>query len=345
MKKAWDYWEEATKIPEDSDANKERKKERITKGNQKMKLFWSAHERSCKFSDTFKHLIQHSLHPTPKLRYDIDQCRQHTFLYGNILNQNNLKKTMGKIYAKITQQRLETTTKRLQELKKRSMITGEWVETNKIDQKENIDNMDEKQHLRNESIQQIKNRHYDIRENAYDKTTEITNIIEQHNEQKILIYPFHDILKQIHNKEIAKQTHTNLYKTTEIYKNIINNNSNNSITNIHTNIIKLNVDLDNLSEIKKINFKIASEMYKNIINNNIDKFVQQLFHYVLVSIDAVNKMRIDNNTSNYDEIINKIDLNIIFNEWYDKDSYRTLLMTAIEQDNEFVVNLLLQHKV
>ena len=103
MEKAWNYWQSASQL--DSNADKAKKAEKITKGNQKMKLFWSAHERSCKFSDSFKHLMQYLLNPNPDLRYDIAECFDHPWLKGKTLSAKQLKKTMKKHSEKVNKQR------------------------------------------------------------------------------------------------------------------------------------------------------------------------------------------------------------------------------------------------
>ena len=103
MEKAWGYWQAAAQL--NGDADKPKKAEKIAKGNQKMKLFWSAHERTCKFSDSFKHLMQYLLNPNPKLRYDIQECFDHPWLKGKTLNGKQLKKTMKKHSEKVNKQR------------------------------------------------------------------------------------------------------------------------------------------------------------------------------------------------------------------------------------------------
>ena len=103
MEKAWGYWQEAVQLT--GDANKEKKAEKIAKGNKKMKLFWAAHERSYKFSDSFKHLIQYLLNPNPKLRYDIKDCFDHQWMKGRTLNGKQLKKIMTKHSEKVNKQR------------------------------------------------------------------------------------------------------------------------------------------------------------------------------------------------------------------------------------------------
>ena len=76
MSSAWTYWTEAPI----SSKNEIEKNERIKKGNEKMRLFWKAHERSKFFEDSFKDLIQHVLNPYPKQRFDIQDCLKHLWM-------------------------------------------------------------------------------------------------------------------------------------------------------------------------------------------------------------------------------------------------------------------------
>ena len=77
MSKAWTYWTEAPLAK-----NAIEKNERFKKGNEKMRLFWAAHERSLPFEDSFKDLMQNLLNPYPKQRYDIDDCLKHPWMKG-----------------------------------------------------------------------------------------------------------------------------------------------------------------------------------------------------------------------------------------------------------------------
>ena len=112
MEKAWGYWQAASQL--NSDADKAKKAEKIAKGNQKMKLFWSAHERLCKFSDSFKHLMQYLLNPNPLLRYDIAECFDHPWLKGKTLTAKQLKRTMTKHSTKVNQGRTKKIAEQLE---------------------------------------------------------------------------------------------------------------------------------------------------------------------------------------------------------------------------------------
>ena len=75
LSKAWVCWTEAPLAK-----NAIEKNEKFKKGNEKMRLFWVAHERSLPFEDSFKDLIQNLLNPYPKQRFDIEDCLRHPWM-------------------------------------------------------------------------------------------------------------------------------------------------------------------------------------------------------------------------------------------------------------------------
>ena len=59
--------------------------------------------------------------------------------------------------------------------------------------------------------------------------------------------------------------------------------------------------------------------------------------------DGANQQFMKN--SNYSTNRLKINFDIIFNEWYDKPTLKTLLMTAIDKNNYQIVDTLSKNKV
>ena len=105
-----------------------------------------------------------------------------------------------------------------------------------------------------------------------------------------------------------------------------------------------------LSNDTKYNYSIACQLYKHIINHETETFLEQLAHYYeqfsmylyyrLKHIEAPS-IESDNQRKQRRRIL----FAVILNEWFEKNTSKTLLMAAIAEDNESICKAIVKKEV